>query len=111
MDSRSLKRIAAVWLLVGVWGPALAGDDHERARDALSAGEIQPLTAILGRAEQLLGGRMIEAELEREDGLWVYEVKLLRPNGRVVEALFDARSGELLAIEGAALEEVLRRGD
>jgi uncharacterized membrane protein YkoI len=54
---------------------------------------------------------MIEAELEREDGLWVYEVKLLRPNGRVVEALFDARSGELLAIEGAALEEVLRRGD
>jgi len=98
--------------LMGALAHGVAGDrDHERARQALASGEILPLTEILARAGRLLEGRMIEAELEREDGLWVYEIKLLRTDGRLVEALFDARGGELLELEGSALEDVLRRRD
>ncbi len=85
------------------------GRDQERARAALERGEVLPLDAILARARELLDGRMIEAELEREDGRWVYELTLLGPDGQVVEALFDAASAELLELEGDALERVLRR--
>lgn len=85
------------------------GRDQERARAALERGEVLSLDVILARARELLDGRMIEAELEREDGRWVYELTLLGPDGRVVEALFDAASAELLELEGDGLERVLRR--
>ncbi|MEJ2576224.1 MAG: PepSY domain-containing protein [Gammaproteobacteria bacterium] len=104
-----LKPLAAALLILGAGGPAAAGDDHERALSALAEGEVLPLTAILARAGELLDGRMIEAELEREHGLWVYEIKLLQRNGRLVETVFDARTAEILSVEGAALEDVLRR--
>ncbi len=90
----------------------LAGDDgshdQRRARAALERGEVLPLTGILRRSEALLDGRMIEAELEREDGRWVYEITLLDADGFIVEALFDARTAELLELEGRRLERLLQ---
>jgi uncharacterized membrane protein YkoI len=90
----------ATFVLLGAATMASADDDHERALTALEEGEVLPLTSILLRAETLLHGRLLEAELEREDGFWIYEIKLLRADGRLVEAYFDARTGELLEVEG-----------
>ncbi len=98
--SRPPHRLVSAILLLGAATLASADDDHERARTALEKGEVLPLTTILVRAETLLHGRLIEAELEREDGIWMYEIKLLRADGRLVEAYFDARTGELLEVEG-----------
>lgn len=84
------------------------GDERE-ARGALRRGEVLSLDAILQRAQALLNGRMLEAELEREDGRWVYEITLLGPEGHVVEASFDARDATLLGLEGGALEKILKR--
>jgi uncharacterized membrane protein YkoI len=84
------------------------GGDQERARAARQRGEILPLGEVLARARSLLDGRMIETELEREDGRWVYELTLLTPDGQVVEALFDAASAELLELEGEGLERLLK---
>lgn len=83
--------------------------DERRAREALRQGEVLSLDRILQRAQSLLNGRMLEAELEREDGRWVYEITLLGPDGHVVEALFDAQNANLLELEGGALEKVLKR--
>ena len=77
---------------------ATASDDHERARMLRDAGEIMPLGEILQRPE-LDGMRVIEAELEREDGRMVYELEVLDPDGRVREWYFDAATGEPLAWE------------
>ncbi|MEQ8967793.1 MAG: PepSY domain-containing protein [Azospirillaceae bacterium] len=82
--------------------------DERRARDALERGEILSLERILERADALLAGRMIDAELEREDGRWVYEITLLAADGHVVEALFDAHDAALLGLEGRNLEAVLK---
>ena len=43
---------------------------------------------------------MLAVELEREDGRWVYELKLLDPAGRLVKLEVDARSAELLRRKG-----------
>lgn len=78
--------------------------DHERARAALAAGEIRPLAELLAEVERRYVGRVIETELEREGGRWVYEFKLLPPSGRVVELRLDAATGALLRSRGPVEE-------
>lgn len=84
------------------WGALQAGDDgdHERARRAFEAGEVMPLRSVLSHIERDYPGEILEVELEREDGAWVYEVKLLRPNGDVLELELDARDGAMLRARG-----------
>lgn len=90
---------ACALLLAAVGGQLAARDarDHDRARRALEAGEILPLRTILERVSVEYPGRVIEVELEREDGRWVYEIKLLRAGGSLVRLEVDARDGTTLA--------------
>ncbi len=75
--------------------PVGASDDHDEVRELRHGGDILPLTELLGRAE-LSGMRVLEAELEREQGRLVYELELLDADGRVHERLFDAATGQPL---------------
>ena len=91
-------RLALILSLIA--SPALAdGDDHDRARRALEAGEIRPLAEILAVAEARRPGRVIELELERDDGRWIYELELVTPEGRLFEMEIDAASGTVLEVE------------
>jgi uncharacterized membrane protein YkoI len=51
------------------------------------------------RARAAKPGEIIETELEREQGRYVYEVEILDSAGQVWEVKLDARTGELLEIE------------
>ncbi|PKO88030.1 MAG: hypothetical protein CVU16_14710 [Betaproteobacteria bacterium HGW-Betaproteobacteria-10] len=88
--------------LVGVSGPVVASDehDHDRARQALEAGEVLPLRTILERIEREYPGQVIDVELERKDRRgdvrWVYEIKLLRRGGNLVKLKVDARDGTVI---------------
>ena len=74
-------------------------DDHERARQLQAAGTILPLEAIVQRARLDYGGRILEVELENEDGKHIYEIELLADDGIVRELKYDAHSGALLQAE------------
>lgn len=78
--------------------PAQARDDHdhERARRALQAGELLPLDEILKRVRQTQPGEVLEVELEREDGRWIYELKLLSRDGATIKLEVDGRDGAVL---------------
>lgn len=78
--------------------------DHERARVALEAGEIRPLAELLAVVERRYQGRVIEADLERDDGQWLYEFKILPPNGRMFVVEIDALTGVLLRSRGPVQE-------
>ncbi|WP_223422310.1 PepSY domain-containing protein [Tateyamaria pelophila] len=81
-------------------GPALADrDDQDRAHRALEAGEILPLSQILAVAGTVRPGRVIEVELEREDGRWVYELELVTPEGVLYEMEIDAATATVLDLE------------
>lgn len=71
------------------------GRDHEKARRALEAGDILPLSKVLSIVERDYPGQVVEVEFEREDGVWVYELKVLQAGGRMVELEVDARDGML----------------
>lgn len=79
--------------------PAVLADgehDHDRARAALRAGEVLPLSTILERVAREQPGQVLEVELERDDGRWIYELKLLQGEGKLVKLKVDARDGAVL---------------
>lgn len=101
MNGKLKRKLAALALMLTAAAmqlpPALAdAADHEQARQALAAGEILPLRQILDRVEKHHPGQILEVELEREHGSWIYEIKLLRPDGAVTKLELDARNGNLL---------------
>lgn len=73
-----------------------ADSDQDRARAAVLAGQVLPLKALLERLERDHPGRLLEVELEDDDGVLVYEVRLLQPDGRLVKLKIDAASGDVL---------------
>ncbi len=72
------------------------GHDHDRARAALQAGEILPLSTIMARVAQTHPGHVLEVELERENERWIYEIKLLQPSGGLLKLEIDAKSGAVI---------------
>lgn len=113
--SMSLLRpllLAAGFGLLLLPGPAPAGaprSDHDQARAARARQQALPLERILAIVERHFEGRVIDTELEREDGVLRYELELLLPDGRVIEIELDAHTGDFLKIEGQRLETALRR--
>lgn len=45
------------------------------------------------------GARLLEAELEEDDGIYIYEIELLTADGIARELELDARDGRLLKDE------------
>lgn len=86
--------LAAALALSCAAGAARADDDdHDAARRAREAGDVLPLAALQERVTAELGGRIVGVEFEREDGRYVYEFRVLMPDGRLREVEVDARSG------------------
>ncbi|EIC19533.1 PepSY domain-containing protein [Thiorhodovibrio frisius] len=77
--------------------------DHQRARAARLRGEILPIAEILHHISEQVPGDVIDIELEDEtlDGqrVWLYELKILTPDGRRLEVEIDARDGQILELE------------
>ncbi|UXY54917.1 PepSY domain-containing protein [Pseudomonas tohonis] len=80
---------------------AVARDlDQDEALKLREEGVIIPLEQLLHRALGLYpGARLLEAELEEEDDVYVYEVELLTTEGVVRELELDARDGRILKDE------------
>ena len=92
-----------IWILVAMLGTGVsyAADnaDHDRARQAVEAGDVLPLRTILERVEREYPGQVMEVELDREKGEWVYEIKLLRKGGTLMKLKIQARDGTILGFK------------
>lgn len=113
VDRSLRKRQSRGSLLVLVGGPALlallTGMDPdaraERERDAIRSDDLVPVVELLAAIhERFADGRVLKLDLEREErpsgSIWVYEVKILMPDGDVFEVEYNARSLEVLDVEG-----------
>lgn len=88
-------------LFLTLAGGSACADDvgPEVAKLLLSEGRIKPLSEILSTVQATLPGEMLDVQLELDDGIYVYELKLLRADGKVQEIEADAASGKILKIE------------
>jgi hypothetical protein len=84
-------------------GGALAGAahdrDHEDARRALLSGEVLSLRQVLDIVAREYPGEPVEVEFERDDGIYLYELKVLQPSGRIVKMKVDAASGKIISVK------------
>lgn len=85
-------------------------DDNRRALAARQGGRILPLATLIAQVDAVIPGRLLEAELDEEDGIDVYELRWQLADGRRLELEIDARDGRWLKLEGPRLETVFRRG-
>lgn len=86
--------LAALLALTAV--PSRADSDGERARQALERGEIRPLDAVLAAARTAVPGDVVAVDLKRDDGRWLYKLRILGPDGRRRDVKIDAGSLKVL---------------
>ena len=97
-----MGRLTGTWLLaVALLSANAAGSDidQDEAQRLRQSGDILPLAEILDIAHTTRPGRIIEVELERKRGRYIYEIELLDSDGQVWELKFDGASGALLEQE------------
>jgi hypothetical protein len=75
--------------------PPLVAADHRGAPPK----DLMPLEEILAKAKQDKAGRVVEVELDRDHGRYVYEVEIIDDAGVEWELKYDARTGQLLRTE------------
>lgn len=100
----SLRSTTAFLLLLAgslAAAPGVARDlDQDEALRLRREGVIMPFEQLMQRLEQRYpGATLLEAELEEEDGVLVYEVEILTTQGVVRELELDARDGNILKDE------------
>ena len=70
-------------------------DDHDAVRGAVERGEIKPLAQLLELAKDRLPGEIVSVEIERKQGVWLYEFRVIDKSGRLFDVYVDAQSGEI----------------
>ena len=80
-----------------------ASEKDEVRRDeilrAVETGEIRALADILKAVRGKLPGEVAGVEVERKDGRWLYEFRVVDGQGRLFDVYVDARSGEIQRIK------------
>ena len=71
--------------------------DQERATQAVQAGDILSLRVILERLEQTQPGQVLDVEFEQKQGVWIYELKILKAGGRLQKLKVDAKTGVIIS--------------
>lgn len=95
---KPLLRFLTPLLLLSALSLAHASEQRQ-ARELLEQGEILPLTTIIANTRAVQPGRILEVELERKRGAWLYELEVLDAQGQIWELRLDARTGEVLQRE------------
>ena len=97
-SKRILLGLAAA-LLCGVAAVGADEAEHDRVRELVESGAIRPLEEVVDTVTARYPGRLLEVELEREEGRLVYEIELVTEDGEYIEVLVDAETGEVLGRE------------
>jgi len=73
--------------------------EADRALDAVRKGEFQPLDAITVMLAERFPGQILGVKLSEDDGLTVYEFRILTKAGRLMEVEVDPRSGRVVDVD------------
>lgn len=108
LQKRPMKRMTLHMLLSGsavaiaLSAVTVQADDdigHDQARILVEQGVVQPLDKILEMLAKRVPGKVLATELERDDGRYEYDFKVLTDGGRLLEVEVDAASGTVLSVE------------
>ncbi len=82
--------------------------DADAAAAALERNEIMAVSEILTKVKERHDGRILDIRLEDGGrGLhgWIYKIRLLKPDGRILLLKMDAATSSVLAVGGEGEEQ------
>ncbi|MYM60418.1 hypothetical protein GTG28_14390 [Vibrio sp. OCN044] len=82
-------------------------EDQDEVYDAVHKGYIRPFSELYTMVEKDLRGRIIKVELEEDDDVWVYELKL-NYNNNIIKVEYNAQTLEMILIEGRNFKQALK---
>lgn len=83
-------------------------EDQDEVYEAVKKGYIRPFSEMYAAVERDLRGRIIEVELEEDDDIWVYEIKLNYQNN-IIKVEYNAETLEMLLIKGRHFHKALKK--
>ncbi len=93
------KGFLASFIFLSIISPSLSNEDHEKAKQLVESGQILPLGEIMEKIKGFQSERILETELKKKRGQWIYEIEILDKKGMVWELKFNAKTGELIKTE------------
>lgn len=96
---KNLPRSALFCILALALVVPVAAVDIDEVMRLKESGAIMSLEDLLEQVRHEYPGRIIEIELEKENGKYVYEIDLVDENGIVWELELDAETGDLLKLK------------
>ncbi|MER2554283.1 MAG: PepSY domain-containing protein [Thauera sp.] len=91
--------LAAAALLFNLGVSAGERPRIDEIRQLRESGRIMAAEEIIARSRSVQPGQVVGLELERDDGRWVYEVKLIDTGNRLHKLELDAATGDVLERE------------
>ena len=91
--------ILVILFVVGALPGAAMGEDvgHDDALRLKQKGEILPLERILEQVRSIHPGRIIEVELEKKGGRFIYEIELIDDEGSYWEIKVNAQDATVVS--------------
>ena len=80
-------------------GGAAASPDQDGALSSRQAGQAMPVRALVVKLQQLFGGEVIDIRLISRVPA-IYDIKMVRDDGRVGSIRVDAKSNRIMRITG-----------
>ncbi len=74
----------------------LQRQEQDAAREAVRRGEILPLGGIIQSVQSYCAGKFLGAKLQRGQDGFSYRVRILRPSGRRIGLMVDAKTGAVI---------------
>ncbi|WP_299012938.1 PepSY domain-containing protein [uncultured Photobacterium sp.] len=83
-------------------------EDHDDVMKAVEQGLIQPFSELQEKVAREINGRIIKVELDEDDDIWVYELKLIDANNNIIKVKYEAKTLSIIEIKGRKLENIIK---
>jgi len=83
-------------------------EDQDEVYEAVKKGYIKPFSEMYAAVARDLHGRIIHVELEEDDDIWIYELKINHDNN-IIKVEYNAETLEMLQIKGRNLKQALKK--
>jgi uncharacterized membrane protein YkoI len=81
-------------------GDVVAGPVWEEAQNQSGSGPEVSLKEVRRIVRRQFGGEILDTQLYETGGGWIYRVRVLQKDGRVVDVGVDGNSGQIIDVQG-----------
>lgn len=81
-------------------GDSQSGTARDEAQNQNNAGPEVSLKEVRRIVRRQIGGEILDTQLFQNQGGWVYRVRVLMDDGRVVDVGVDGQTGQIIGVQG-----------